>query len=55
MKLIAFILNWSLKLSVAWIMYLITTSLGAPEWAVMAAVAVGTSESQVSWEKNNAR
>jgi len=47
MFIIVFILNWTLKLFMAWLAYLFATWLQLPEWAVMALVAIGAAESHV--------
>lgn len=47
------ILNWTLKLFVAWLMYLLANWLGAPEWAMIAMVAVGAAETKVSFQWSN--
>lgn len=53
----AVILNWSLKLFVAWLMYLLADWLTVPVWAMVAMVAVGAVETRISfanqWNQNN--
>jgi len=44
----ALILNWISKLFVAWLMYLLAVWLAAPEWAMIAMVAIGACETKLT-------
>lgn len=44
------IINWALKLIVAWLMYLLANWFQAPEWAMIAMVAIGACESKVTFK-----
>lgn len=48
---IVIVLNWTIKLFAAWLMYLLAVWLNVPEWAMIAMVALGAVETKVelSW------
>jgi len=45
------VLNWCLKLFVAWLMYLLAVWLQAPEWATIALVAIGVCETRIPYSR----
>lgn len=49
------VLNWALKLFVAWLMYLLATWLQVPEWAMIAMVAIGACETKVTFTQTMRR
>jgi len=50
MALLIIAANWALKFFMAWIMYLLATWLGMPEWAMIAMVAVGAAETKITFQ-----
>jgi len=46
-----FILNWVLKLLMAWLMYSISMMFQSPEWMTIALVAIGVSGSDISYKR----
>lgn len=53
MILFLIILNWILKALMAWLMYLLANWLGVPEWAMIAMVAIGATETKIEIERTS--